>query len=212
MHASPPTAAPGSGPVGPARRSALRISLQTAAPGELPAGRRELAITAGFAPSPFGRCLVAQSPRGICRLSFVDSAAEEREWAALRQAWPQARLRRDDAVAARTAAAVFASSGQQTLRLLAQGSPFQVLVWQALLRVPFGTTLSYGQLAAAIGRPTAARAVAGAVARNPLAFLIPCHRVLPASGAIGGYRWGEHRKKAILAWEKARRQSPGTPA
>ena len=236
---------------------------QLANPGELTSSGQDLPITAGFAESPFGRCLVAQSPAGICRLSFPDAAEEEREWGALRQAWPQARLRRDDTAAARTAAAIFAEaeagkanespSGykfrfeqtscstqlkavtgcrslrqaelrcvhlvreldrspqnvvpcdrlRQTLPLFAQGTPFQVMVWQALLRIPCGSTLSYGQLAAAIGRPTAVRAVAGAVAKNPIAFLIPCHRVLPTSGGIGGYRWGQACKRAMLTWEKA---------
>jgi len=208
MKDSPRTPAQISEPADPGRRPGLRLSLKTAAPGESAACGQDLPITAGFAASPFGRCLVAQTPAGICRLSFPETAEEEAEWTALRQAWPQARLRRDDAAAARTAAVVFRAAPpgyhEQTLRLLAQGTPFQVMVWQALLRIPCGATLSYGQLAAAIGRPTAVRAVAGAVAKNPIAFLIPCHRVLPASGAIGGYRWGQARKGAMLAWEKVR--------
>ncbi|MFA7382538.1 MAG: methylated-DNA--[protein]-cysteine S-methyltransferase [Desulfurivibrionaceae bacterium] len=184
--------------------------------GALTSSGQDLPISAGFASSPFGRCLVAQTPAGICRLSFPEAGEEEGEWTALRQAWPQAQLRQDDAAAARTATAVFSAAHQganrQTIRLFAQGTPFQVMVWQALLRIPCGNTLSYGQLAAAIGRPTAVRAVAGAVARNPIAFLIPCHRVLPASGGLGGYRWGQARKGAMLAWERARPAQSGIPA
>jgi len=166
-------------------------------------------ISAGFAGSPFGPCLVAQSSEGICRLSFPGPGQEEKEWATLERTWPEARITRDDALAALVAATIFSETGQ-SLPVHLKGTPFQLMVWQALRQVPSGATASYGQLAAAIGRPKTARAVAGAVAKNPVAFLIPCHRIIAASGAIGGYRWGKERKKALLEQEKAR-QKPGTP-
>lgn len=168
--------------------------------------------SAGFAQSPFGLCLVAQSPEGVCRLSFPWPGEEEKDWAALEKTCPKTRLIRDDASAARIAATIFSEAGQN-LPIFLKGSPFQLMVWQALRQVPSGTTLSYGQLATAIGRPKAARAVAGALAKNPIAFLIPCHRIIAAAGAIGGYRWGQTRKSAILTWEKQRLAAgTGTPA
>lgn len=173
----------------------------SAGPALISPSPHNLPVSAGFANCPLGRCLVGQSPEGICHLSFPGPGEEEQEWAALEKSWGKARLSRDDALAALTAAKIFAQGGQ-SLPVRLKGSPFQIMVWQALLQVPSGTTLSYGQLAAALGRPGAARAVAGALAKNPIAFLIPCHRIIAASGAIGGYRWGTERKQAILAWEK----------
>jgi AraC family transcriptional regulator of adaptative response/methylated-DNA-[protein]-cysteine methyltransferase len=197
-------AALGAGLSGPGRLHDLCVTLEAASPGELKAGGAGWTIAAGYAGSPFGRCLVGSGPRGVCHLGFVESADGAPEWAALHDDWPQARLRRDDAQAARIAAQVFARPGArdgQPLRASVRGTAFQVRVWRALLQLPPGALVSYGQLAAALGQPSAARAVGTAIGRNPLAYLIPCHRVIRETGVVGGYRWGRERKRAMLAWE-----------
>jgi len=199
---------------GPDSRSAFRVNLETALPGELKTGGEGWVISAGFADSPFGRCLVAESPRGLCQLSFADSQDGLAEWAALQQSWPQARLQRDDSVARRITETVFMRPGKTgsrpVLRAFAQGTPFQLRVWRALLSVPPGALVSYGQLAAALGQPTAARAVGTALGQNPLACLVPCHRVIRATGVMGDYRWGQVRKHALVIWENAPRSSSET--
>jgi AraC family transcriptional regulator of adaptative response/methylated-DNA-[protein]-cysteine methyltransferase len=198
-----------SGLSGPGRLHDLCISLEAASPGEVKSGGEGWTLSAGFADSPFGRCLVAESPRGICQLSFVGSENGEAEWAALQVDWPRARVHRDDAIAARLADRVFAppvhSPSGSALRALVRGTAFQVRVWRALLQVQPGMLISYGRLAAALGKPAAARAVGSAVGKNPLAYLIPCHRVIRETGVVGDYRWGQVRKRAIVAWES----SPG---
>lgn len=201
------------GPSGPGPWPDLQVSLEAAPPGALQSGGEGWTIAAGFAESPFGGCLVGEGPRGICAIFFVSSPDGRAEWAELQRDWPRARLRRDDALAARTAGRIFARPGQRPagppLRAFAQGTPFQVRVWQALLQVPPGTLVSYGHLAAAVGRPAAARAVGTAVGSNPLSYLVPCHRVIRASGALGEYHWGRCRKQALIAWECARSSRPG---
>lgn len=190
---------------GPGRLHDLCVSLEAASPGELKSGGEGWTILAGFAESPFGKCLVGESPRGICHLSFVDSTDGRKEWLELRQSWFGARLRRDDAIAARWVDRIFepVMSGQQTPRLRAfvRGTAFQVQVWRALLKVRRGTLVSYGGLAATWHARSAARAVGTAVGQNPLAYLIPCHRVIRETGVMGNYRWGEVRKRAMVAWE-----------
>jgi AraC family transcriptional regulator of adaptative response/methylated-DNA-[protein]-cysteine methyltransferase len=192
---------------GPGRLHDLCVNLEAASPGELKSGGEGWTIIAGLAASPFGRCLVAESPRGICRLAFVESDDGDAEWHALAESWPGARLQRDDGRAMRLAERIFAPPGQSPARLplraLVQGTAFQVRVWQALLQVRPGTLVSYGRLAAALGKPAAARAVGSAVGKNPLAYLIPCHRVIRETGVVGDYRWGRVRKRAIMAWESS---------
>jgi AraC family transcriptional regulator of adaptative response/methylated-DNA-[protein]-cysteine methyltransferase len=192
---------------GPGRLHDLCVTLEAASPGELKSGGEGWTIAAGFVVSPFGRCLVAEGPRGICRLAFVESANGAAEWQALAESWSGAQLQRDDSRATRLAERIFASPGQSRagppLRALVQGTAFQVRVWRALLQVQPGTLVSYGRLAAALGKPAAARAVGSAVGKNPLAYLIPCHRVIRETGVVGDYRWGRVRKRAILAWESS---------
>lgn len=188
---------------GPGRLHDLSVQLEAATPGEWKAGGRGWTLAAGFADSPFGRCLLAESPRGLCHVGFVDRG-EKAALAALRADWPEARVRRDDARAARLAARIFARNPRantRPLRAFVRGTPFQVMVWRALLCVAPGALTSYGRLAAAAGRPAAARAVGQAVGSNPLAFLIPCHRVIRETGVLGHYHWGPERKRAMLAWE-----------
>lgn len=192
---------------GPGRLHDLCVNLEAASPGEIKSGGAGWTISAGFADSPFGKCLIGESPRGICHLSFVENEKDALD--ALRAEWPQARLQRDDSVAARVAARAFerptGACSRTALRAVVCGTTFQVRVWRALLQVPPGTLVSYGRLAAAVGKPAAARAVGAAVGMNSLAYLIPCHRVIRDTGVVGDYRWGRIRKRAILAWESSPR-------
>jgi AraC family transcriptional regulator of adaptative response/methylated-DNA-[protein]-cysteine methyltransferase len=196
-----------SGLSGPGRLHDLCVNLEAASPGELKSGGKGWTISAGFAASPFGLCLVAEGPRGICHLSFVASVDGGAEWAALKEKWPQARLCRDDSAASGLAGRVFERSSSARLRpalqVFVRGTAFQVLVWQALLKVQPGTLISHGRLAASLGQPTAARAVGTAAGKNPLAYLIPCHRVIRETGVIGDYRWGRVRKRALVVWESS---------
>ncbi len=199
---------------GPGRLHDLCVNLESASPGELKSGGEAWTITVGYADSPFGRCLVGESPRGICHLSFVESEDGAAELAELQESWPHARLHRDDATAAQLARRVFEppdrSHSRPDLRAFVQGTAFQVRVWRALLHLQPGTLVSYGRLAAAVGKSSAARAVGTAVGQNPLAYLIPCHRVIRETGVIGEYRWGQVRKRAIVAWESSPRFSVET--
>jgi len=201
---------------GPGRLHDLCVNLEAASPGEMKSGGAPWTIAAGFAASPFGACLVAESPRGICHLSFVEAGSANAAWCELQEEWPKARLRRNDSAAERIAGKIFARSAapearrtrrgpRPPLRAFVKGTEFQVRVWRALVQVPPGQLVSYGTLAATIGQPAAARAVGTAVAQNPLAYLIPCHRVIRETGVIGDYRWGGIRKRAMVAWESAAR-------
>ena len=192
---------------GPGRLHDLCVNLEAASPGEIKSGGAGWTISAGFADSPFGKCLIGESLRGLCHLSFIEN--REDAWAALQAEWPQARLQRDDSSAARVAARIFerppGARSRPALRAVVRGTAFQVRVWRALLQVPPGTLVSYGRLAAVVGKPTAARAVGAAVGQNSLAYLIPCHRVIRDTGVLGDYRWGRIRKRAMLVWESSSR-------
>jgi AraC family transcriptional regulator of adaptative response/methylated-DNA-[protein]-cysteine methyltransferase len=174
--------------------------------------RRDLELAVGFHDSPFGPVLlgaseVGTSQLGIAWLSFVTNS-RARALAALRESWPGVQLVRSDQLTAELVEGIFTkcrngpSQGRiGHLPLLVRGTDFQVKVWKALLRIPTGSLATYKDVAQAIGAPTATRAVGNAVGRNPVAFLIPCHRVVRSTGALGGYRWGTERKRLILAWE-----------
>ena len=181
----------------------LFVTLEAVSPGEALSGGAGIDIRWGLHDTPFGNALLGLTTRGICALHFVDGADEVRE--RLHQTWPQAALQRDQDGTAETARRIFAPLAQarQPLAVLVKGSNFQVQVWRALLALPPGTLTTYGDLATAIGRPDAARAVGTAVGANAIAWLIPCHRVIRASGVISGYRWGAARKAAMLGLEAA---------
>jgi AraC family transcriptional regulator, regulatory protein of adaptative response / methylated-DNA-[protein]-cysteine methyltransferase len=193
-----------SGLSGPGRLHDLCVRLEAASPGEIKSGGADWTMTAGFAPTPFGDCLAAQGPRGVCHLSFVDSDRKA-AWDEVKRLWPNARWQRNDDAIQGLLAGVFARPGRledgRPLTVFVKGTDFQLRVWRALLRIPSGKLTTYGQLAAALGAPSAARAVGSAVGGNELAWLIPCHRVIRQTGAAGEYRWGAVRKKAMLAWE-----------
>jgi AraC family transcriptional regulator of adaptative response/methylated-DNA-[protein]-cysteine methyltransferase len=195
------TAAWAAGLSGGGRLHDLFVQFEAVTPGEYKAGGAGLALRHGFADSPFGRIHAAASERGLAYLAFVDRG-EERAIEELGRRWPRATLSRDDAAAARIARQAFLER-EGRIVLAPMGTNFQVKVWQALLELGTRGPTSYGELAQAIGSPGASRAVGQAVGANPVAFLIPCHRVLRRDGALGGYHWGVERKRAMLAWEHA---------
>jgi AraC family transcriptional regulator of adaptative response/methylated-DNA-[protein]-cysteine methyltransferase len=194
---------------GPGRLHDLIVKLEAMSPAQYADSGAGLCIEFGIAPSPFGLMLAGSTPRGVCHLSFVASDTRAAAAAELRAIWPKARLRWSPESAARLADLLWPKSGSDQalrapLRLLVRGSAFQLKVWQALLRLDAAQCVGYGELAEQLQEPKAARAVGGAVGANPIAWLIPCHRVLRAGGALGGYAWGSDRKRAILAWEQLR--------
>lgn len=203
-----------SGLSGPARLHDLFVSTEAVTPGEYKSGGLELRIGHGVHPTPFGLALIGHTSRGLCHLDFLGSDSVSGRKAAvraLRSAWPAAVLEEAPEETGLLAQRIFPhrdpERGEASLSLLLKGTNFQLKVWNALLRVPAGTALTYRRLAQALGKPTAARAVGSAVGRNPIAYLIPCHRVIREMGNFGQYRWGRDRKAAILAWEAAREAS-----
>ncbi len=181
----------------------LTVTLDALTPGEIRAQGKGVTIRHGLAHTPFGSAFIAETPRGLCRLSFVETLEATRELAELRAAWPAATFLRDDT---RTAELVSTIWGREaaSLPLAVVGTNFQVQVWRALLELTPGSTVTYSALAKQLGRPNGARAIGNAVGANPVAWVIPCHRVLRAGGDLGGYRWGVARKQMIRRWEHAR--------
>lgn len=187
---------------GPGRLHDLYVTITAMTPGEYKNGGAELDIRYGVHDSPFGSYLIALTDKGICALRFLDTSDADAAEALLRAEWPQAMLYADAKVTAPLAQELFASGG--TFSLHVKGTNFQLQVWSALVNIPAGSVVAYGDIAARIGAPGASRAVGGAVGSNPIAYLIPCHRVIQESGRIGGYRWQPVRKQALLAHEAAR--------
>ncbi len=191
---------------GGSRLHDLFVSLEAITPGEYKSHGADLVLRWGVHETPFGPALLVTSQRGLARLTFLNGRHLDHALAEARADWPLSRLVEDvEAIRDIAAVAFGARSATAPLRLFAKGTPFQIQVWRALLRVPSGTATSYGDLAAELGRRGAARAVGGACRANRIGFLIPCHRVIRETGALGGYQWGLERKHAVLAWESARR-------
>lgn len=181
------------------------VQLEGVTPGEYRRGGEDLRIRHGVVDSPFGSLLLAWTPRGLCRANFIDDeSTAAAAHASLASDWPGATLEVDEAGAFTLTQRIFAASAGNPapLNLHVRGTNFQLAIWRALLDIPSGRAVSYGQLAAACGTPGAARAVGTAVGANPVAVLIPCHRVIQQSGALGGYRWGRERNLALQAWER----------
>ena len=192
---------------GPGRLHDLFVACEAVTPGEYKRQGEGLEISYGFHPSPFGECMLALTGRGICGLAFVDQGGREELVRDLSRRWERANLQEDPRRTASHMQRIFSPSQNKTLDplpLLLNGTNFQIKVWEALLHIPPARLVSYEEIAVALGMPSAARAVSRAVATNPIAFIIPCHRVIRKMGAFGGYRWGMPRKKAILGWEMAR--------
>lgn len=182
------------------------VQLEAVTPGEYKQQGAGLVIEHGVHDTPFGQAFVALTPRGVCNFSFLDNKAPDAPLAALVQSWPAAELRE---VPSRTQGVINtmfdgAKAPDRPISLHVSGTNFQISVWRALLQIPPAKVVSYAQVASAIGNPKAARAVGLAVGANPVALMIPCHRVIQQNGKLGGYHWGETRKQAIHAWEAAR--------
>jgi AraC family transcriptional regulator of adaptative response/methylated-DNA-[protein]-cysteine methyltransferase len=189
---------------GPGRLHDLMVTLEAVSPGELKTRGSGLAIRYGFSDTPFGSALIASTPRGVCRLRFHEPRAARAAATELMGEWPLATLVRDDASASDLSRRIFGVapvSPSMPLRVTVKGTNFQLKVWQALLTVGASRTTTYREVAQAAGVPGSERAVGNAVGSNPVAWLIPCHRVLRTNGSIGGYASGEDRKRAMLAWE-----------
>ena len=193
---------------GPSRLHDLFVTHEAVTPGEWKAMGKGLTLRYGWHESPFGDCLLVATDRGLCALGFVLPEGRAATEADLLAGWDQAHLAEDPGATAPYAARAF-GGGSAPLNLVLRGTPFQLKVWEALMRIPPGAVVSYERLAQHLGKPTAARAVAGAVALNPVSWVVPCHRVIRGTGIITGYRWGPDRKRTLLAWEAALAEREG---
>jgi AraC family transcriptional regulator of adaptative response/methylated-DNA-[protein]-cysteine methyltransferase len=186
---------------GPGRLHDLCVTLEAASPGELKSGGGGTEISYGFADTPFGEALIAETTRGICHLSFINEQGRTGARDHLSNQWPEAKLHRNDQRVEELSANMFTRTSNDKprprLRAFVRGTPFQIQVWRAMLRVPTGSLTTYGRLSAAIDQPKAARAVGA----NPIAFVIPCHRVIRETGVLGHYHWDPIRKRAMIGWE-----------
>jgi AraC family transcriptional regulator of adaptative response/methylated-DNA-[protein]-cysteine methyltransferase len=189
---------------GPGRLHDLFVSHEAMTPGDFKAKGEGLTIRYGFHPSPFGSALAMVTERGLAGFAFADEGREKAALADMRSRWPRARYVEDSAATAPYVRRVFDPSmwrPDRPLRVVMIGTDFELTVWETLLKVPFGAATTYSDIADHIGRPSASRAVGTAVGKNPLSFVVPCHRVLGKDGALHGYHWGLTRKRAILGWE-----------
>lgn len=203
-HASLFDAAYETGLSGTGRLHDLFITVEGMTPGEYKNGGENLFLNYSFASTPFGDILIASTPKGICSIEFADDHMEA--FNSLQRKFPRARYCQKCDAIQQNALFIFTQdwSRLNTIKLHLKGTEFQLKVWEALLKIPVGGMTTYGEIAARIDNPKACRAVGTAVGENPVAFLIPCHRVIRASGDIGNYHWGETRKNAIIGWEAAK--------
>ena len=189
---------------GPGRLHDLFITHEGMSPGVYKARGRGLNISYGFHDCPFGRALILITSEGLAGLAFADEGQEKDALADMCSRWPEATYAANPQATAAFAKRIFESErwkSNEPLRVVFIGSDFEIRVWETLLRIPFGKASTYSDIAAHIGKPSAARAVGTAVGKNPVSFVVPCHRVLGKSGGLCGYHWGLTRKRAILGWE-----------
>lgn len=185
----------------PSRLHELFVKIEAMTPGEYKNGGANLKLNYSFTATPLGNVLMASTPKGICYLSFVqdaDSALQD-----LNNEYPNSLLENHKDEFHNLALSFLLGANAQTLPIHLRGTDFQIKVWEALLKIPFGQLATYGDLANLIGKPKASRAVGTAIGNNPIAFIIPCHRVIQSTGAFGGYKWGVSQKKMIVGWESA---------
>jgi AraC family transcriptional regulator of adaptative response/methylated-DNA-[protein]-cysteine methyltransferase len=184
----------------------LFVNIEAVTPGEYKSRGEGLIIHYGFHPTPFGDCFIAITEKGICALAFVDKKGRQADVERLRQSWLAATLVQSEKATRQYVETIFSrqNNREKNLTLFLKGTNFQVKVWEALLRIPSARMVSYEDIARMVCSPRATRAVANAVANNPIAYLIPCHRVIRKTGVFGKYQWGSSRKKALLAWEASR--------
>lgn len=193
-----------SGLSGPGRLHDLFVTHEGMSPGAYKMRGEGLSIAYGFHPSPFGLALLMVTEFGLCGLAFADPGEEVKVLADMKSRWPHAQYTEDSAKTAPAAAKIFAEPRfrpGEPLRITFIGTDFEIRVWETLLKIPVGKASTYGAIAEHIGSPKAARAVGAAVGKNPLSFVVPCHRVVGSNGALTGYHWGLTRKRAILGWE-----------
>jgi AraC family transcriptional regulator of adaptative response/methylated-DNA-[protein]-cysteine methyltransferase len=193
-----------SGLSGPGRLHDLFVTHEAMSPGEWKNGGAGMTLHYGFHPSPFGTAIVITTSRGLAGLAFADPGEEATAFADMRRRWPNATYVEDTENTTAIAQRIFDTRlwrPDQPLRVVLIGTDFEVRVWQTLLRVPMGCAVSYSDIATRINSPKASRAVGAAVGRNPVSFVVPCHRALGKSGALTGYHWGITRKQAMLGWE-----------
>jgi AraC family transcriptional regulator of adaptative response/methylated-DNA-[protein]-cysteine methyltransferase len=189
---------------GPSRLHDLFVTHEAMSPGEWKLRGGGLTIRYGFHPCPFGVALVMITGRGLAGLAFNDAGDEKASFEDMASRWPNAQFIEDSAATAGYAARIFDARewrSEEPLRVVLIGSDFQIRVWESLLKIPMGKAVTYSDIACDIGQPTASRAVGAAVGRNPISFVVPCHRALGKSGALTGYHWGLTRKRAMLGWE-----------
>ena len=189
---------------GPGRLHDLFVTHEAMSPGEWKAAGEGQTLTYGFHPSPFGTALVMTTPRGLAGLALADEGSERAALDDMRARWPRASYVEDNAATAPVARRIFDTSlwrKDQPLRVVLIGTDFEIRVWEKLLSIPMGRLTTYSDLAAQAGAPKAARAVGAAVGKNPICFVVPCHRVIGKNGDITGYHWGLTRKRAMLGWE-----------
>jgi len=192
-----------SGLSGPGRLHDLLITTQATTPGEARRKGSGLEMKYGYGLTPFGEALLAWTDRGICFLGFCHEQGRPHTWKHLNEQWPDANLSEHHSEANYKLEEIFTENEHQKLKIWLRGSPFQLRVWEALLNIPPGMHCTYGQLASFTGKPGASRATGSAIGRNPVSWLIPCHRVINSLGALGGYRWGTNTKQAIIGYEAA---------
>jgi AraC family transcriptional regulator of adaptative response/methylated-DNA-[protein]-cysteine methyltransferase len=189
---------------GPGRLHDLFVTHEAMSPGEWKTGGEGLTVYYGFHPALFGTALVMATDRGLCGLAFADPGEEKTAIADMRSRWPRATCVEDSARTAPLCARIFDKKlwrEDRPLRVVLIGTDFEVRVWETLLRIPMGRATTYSDIANHIGRPKAPRAVGAAVGKNPISFVVPCHRVIGKSGELTGYHWGLTRKRAMLGWE-----------
>ena len=189
---------------GPGRLHDLFVTHEAMTPGDYKSGGAGLVMRFGFHPSPFGEAILVASERGLAGLGFVDEGDHTAALADMRRRWPRAEYVEDTATTAPLARRIFDPktwAADRPLRVVLIGTDFEVRVWQTLLRIPLGKATTYSDIACRLGKASASRAVGAAVGKNPISFVVPCHRVLGRSGALTGYHWGLTRKQAILGWE-----------
>ncbi|MFP4303287.1 MAG: methylated-DNA--[protein]-cysteine S-methyltransferase [Rhodosalinus sp.] len=195
-------AAHGAGLSGGGRLHDLFLRWEAMRPGDYARRGAGLTIRHGWFPSPFGEVLAMGTEHGLCGLAFAEETGRDAAFADMAARWPEARMQAAPEALAPWVRAAFGGGGRAALHVF--GAPFQIKVWEALLAIPSGHVTTYGQIARAAGAPKAARAAGAAVGRNPVAWLIPCHRAIAGSGKLTGYHWGLSVKRAMLAWESAR--------